>query len=258
MALETSIARPDLATPRRLYLAGYWDAALELLPAGAAPGAMHAVGAVDDPPAMALAAEILVDRRWWRLDQADEAEAAVARLQASAADPALAWLLCGQLAYTRVLFDLQPGRGDTAAAEESFGLAAEDPRVAGWATMWLGAMTDNLRRDPAKAAVHYADAFRFARDHDDPLLESYAVRHQGAHAHALAGDHAMGVALLRRSLYLRASLGARPHVVAAEAALAEVLGPGEEAAMLRETAVHTARELGLSWLQSSLERDSAG
>jgi hypothetical protein len=68
----------------------------------------------------------------------------------------------------------------------------------------------------------------------------------------------MGVALLRRSLYLRATLGARRHVVAAEAALAEVLGPGEEAATLRETAVLTARELDLSWLQSSLERDSAG
>jgi hypothetical protein len=259
MALETSIARPDLATPRRLYLTGYWDAALELLPAAVvSPGAMDAVEPVDDPAALALAAAILVDRRWWRLDQADAAEAAVGRLQASGADPALAWLLRGQLAYTRVLFDLEPGHGDTAAAEESFALAAEDPRLAGWATMWLGAMTDNLRRDPARAAVHYADAFKFARDHDDPLLESYAVRHQGAHAHALAGDHAMGVALLRRSLYLRATLGARPHVVAAQAALAEVLGPGGEADMLRETAVRTAGELGLSWLESSLERDSAG
>jgi hypothetical protein len=178
MALETSIARPDLATPRRLYLTGYWDAALELLPAVVSPGAMDAVEPVDDPPALALAAEILVDRRWWRLDQADAAEAAVGRLQASGADTALAWLLRGQLAYTRVLFGLEPGHGDTAAAEESFALAGEDPRLAGWATMWLGAMTDNLRRDPARAAVHYADAFRFARDHDDPLLESYAVRHQ--------------------------------------------------------------------------------
>ena len=47
---------------------------------------------------------------------------------------------------------------------------------------------------------------------------------------------------------LRAALGARPHTAAAAATLLA----GAEAGQLRETARLTARELGLTWLLSTL------
>jgi hypothetical protein len=61
------------------------------------------------------------------------------------------------------------------------------------------------------------------------------------------------VELLRRSLHLRASVGAVPQVAAAQAALAEALPPGAERSTLLEVALATARELELTWLRKGLE-----
>jgi len=57
------------------------------------------------------------------------------------------------------------------------------------------------------------------------------------------------VVLARRSLQLRAACGARPHVAAAQALLADALGETEEAAELRSILARTADELDLAWLK---------
>ena len=76
------------------------------------------------------------------------------------------------------------------------------------------------------------------------------ARHIGGQL--LERDRVRGIAQLRRSYHLRASLGARPQTAAAALTLAGELPPGTEADQLREAAALTARELGLTWLLRAL------
>ncbi|MFC4585947.1 hypothetical protein [Sphaerisporangium corydalis] len=127
---------------------------------------------------------------------------------------------------------------------------ARQSDLAGWGRFWLGALADNVAKDPASAAEHYAAAA--VHTPGDHLLESYVARHQGFHL--LRSDHAEAVTLLRRSYVLRSALGARPQTAAAAAALADVLPAGREGRDLREAALLTARDLELSWLLAHLRR----
>src|SRR5262245_7564679 len=67
-------------------------------------------------PSATLRADILVDRHWWCLDRAAEAQQAVTGLAQDHSSSALAALLGAQLRYTRALFGTQfdfhpdPGR----------------------------------------------------------------------------------------------------------------------------------------------------
>jgi hypothetical protein len=221
----------------RLKRCGLWDEALAILPPGAA----------------ALRAEVLADRFWWRLDGQAEAEQAVAALHEE--DGLLAAFLDSQLAYTRLLFDRSPRPGDPARARDGFDSAARDRRLAGWGLFWRGVTADLLEKDEAAAAGFYARALAAALRDADPLLESYALRHQGAHAVESDADRETGLDLLRRSYHLRAALGARPQTAAAAATLAEALPPeSTERGHLLQTAAATARELNLTWLKSALDR----
>jgi hypothetical protein len=221
-----------LDVARALQRVGRWDEALAVVP----------------PGELAARAEILTDRFWWRLDDPAEAESAIVDLASH--DRVLSGFYGAQLGYTRLLFQLSPRAGDLDQTRDGFAAAARDPRLDGWGTFWLGTMADNIDHDPEAAARYYATALCLSHGHDDPLLESYAVRHQGDHA--LASDEGLGLHLLRRSYYLRATLGARPQTAAAAVTLAEALAPGQEADQLRETAGITARELGLTWLLRGL------
>jgi hypothetical protein len=228
-----------ITVARLLQRLGHWDDALTVL-ADRCPGAAG------------VRAEILVDRFWWRLDQAGPARDAVAALEPE--DPVLAAFLAAQLAYARLVFGLDPGPDDRALAYEGFTTAASDDRLTGWATFWLGVLADNVDTDPRAAGARYERALAMARDARDALLESYAVRHQGAQlleAGPQAGREA-GLGLLRRSYYLRAALGARPQTAAAAATLADALPAGAEAGELRSAAALTARELRLTWLLDAL------
>ena len=227
----TNDRAPDAA--RALLRAGRWDEALAVLPAGQ----------------RAARAEILADRFWWQHRDPDEAEAAIAELASD--DVVLAGFYRAQLGYTRLLFQLGPRPGDLDLTRDDFTAAARDPRLDGWGAFWLGTLADTIDHDPATAAGCYARALAGARQHDDALLESYAVRHQGGHAMD-ANDTGRGLSLLRRSYHLRAALGARPQTAAAALTLADALAPGEEADLLREAAARTARELGLAWLLAGL------
>ncbi|MEU6505166.1 hypothetical protein [Streptomyces sp. NPDC046942] len=220
------------AVARILHRAGRWDEAWAALP----------------EDALAERAEILVDRYWWRLDGAAAAQDAVGALRPY--DPVLAGYLDAQVRYTRLLFNLDPLPEDLPQAREDFTAATADARLAGWAAFWLGVIADNVDGDPGAAGPSYRKALEQAREQGDALLESYAVRHIGAHM--LEQDREQGIAQLRRSYHLRAALGARPQTAAAALTLAGELPTGAEADQLRETAGLTARELGLTWLLRSL------
>lgn len=228
----TYILNGGTAVARMLHRMGRWDEALAALPADA----------------VAERAEILVDSFWWRLNGSAAAEEAVDALLQS--EPVLAGYLGSQIRYTRLLFGLSPLPDDLQRARQGFAAARADARLAGWAAFWLGVLADNIDEDPHTAGAAYQQALEHAREQGDVLLESYAARHIGAHL--LEQDREQGIAHLRRSYHLRASLGARPQTAAAAFLLAGKLPPGAEADQLREAAGLTARELGLTWLLRAL------
>lgn len=233
MTMNTNyIARSAATAAESLKRAGRWDLALDL------PAARTT----------ALRAEILTDRFFWRLDDPAEAETAVAAL--SEEDPARGGFYDAQLAYTRLLFDLDPRPGDEERVRAGFAAASGDERLAGWATFWTGIVTEKFDGAPEQAKASYTEALDSAVQDEDLLLESYAIRHLGALA--LESGDASGLDDLRRSYHLRAALGARPQTAAAAATYAAELPPGPEADELNRLAARTARELGLTWLAKSL------
>jgi hypothetical protein len=237
-AYPGDLTDPALAPAWHLRRAGQWDLALAVLgPAGA--GSAGAGGTA----AAALRAEILVDRHAWQLDPPGEALAAVEAL--TPADPVLAGYLAAQLEYWRQVFS--PGAaGATADLPAAFGAAAADPRIGGWAALFQALARLYLAGDPAAAAAGFDRVLAAARAAGDALLESYAVRHQAELAQD--ADPGRAAALARRSLALRAALGARPQCAAAQAMLADLIPDGPEARELRQLATQTAAELGLTWL----------
>lgn len=217
---------------RSLKRAGLWDLALEV------PGA----------DSTALRAEILTDSFWWRLEESAEAEAAVAALLEK--DPLLGMFYDAQIAYTRVLFGVDPRPDDGQRARAGFSAAADDERLAHWATFWLGVVADHVDHTPEQSTEHYTQALDGALKDEDLMLESYAIRHLGGQA--MENGDMTGLDLLRRSYHLRAALGARPQTAAAAATLASSLPPGTEAEQLKKIAAGTARELRLTWLIKAL------
>ena len=215
---------------RCLQLLGEWDAALAVLRPDADPE---------------LRAEILVDRWFFQIDGHDEAEKAVAAL-----DPAspTAQLLLARLAYSRLLFRRDPRADDRAAAEAGYRAAAEsgDEKLRAWARFHWGVLLDLIDRDQTGALPHYEAALEVALKTGDSYLESYVIRHL-----AQQKEPAERIPMLRRSLHLRAALGARPQTLAAQAALAYNLPEDDpERALLMQTFRAGAEELRIGWLLS--------
>jgi hypothetical protein len=221
-----------LPAVRALHRSGEWDFALAELE----PGEEHGE----------LRAEILIDRFFWQGGEPGPAQSAVAALDHESIGFRY---LAARLAYTRILFGREPRPDDAQVALAGYQAAAEHPELAGWGEFHLGVLSDKLRHDPAAARAHYARAAELCAD--DLLLESYVLRHKAGHL-AEAGDKDAAVLLLRRSLYLRSTLGYRPQVAAAQATLAEALPEGPERDALQFAAAVTAEDLGLTWLQGAL------
>ncbi|MFJ3899331.1 hypothetical protein [Streptomyces sp. NPDC090083] len=220
----------DAYMARRLHLLGEWDAALSVLEPDTEPE---------------LRAEIAVDRWFFRNEGHDEAEKAVAVL--APASPA-AQLLMARLAYSRLLFGHEPRADDRAAAEAGYRAVAEngDERTRGWAEYHWAVLLDNIDEDAAGAVPRYRVALEIAVKTGDDYFESYVIRHLAPHM-----EPAMRMAMLRRSLHLRAALGARPQTIASQALLADNLPEGDpERAELTRVFRSGAEELGIGWLLS--------
>jgi hypothetical protein len=218
----------DTYVARRLHLLGEWDAALAVLGPDAEPE---------------LRAEIAVDRWFFQIEGHEEAEKAVAAL-----DPAspTAQLLTARLAYSRLLFQRDPRADDRAVAEAGYRAAAQsrDEKQRGWAEYHWGVLLDNIDEDAAGALARYETALEIATKSCDGYFESYIIRHL-----AHLKEPAERIAMLRRSLHLRAALGARPQTIAAQAALAEDLPEDDpERAELIRTFRPGAEELRIGWL----------
>jgi len=221
----------DAYVARCLHLLGEWDAALAALKPDADPE---------------LRAEILVDRWFFQIDGLAEAEEAVAALDPSSPT---AQLLTARLAYSRMLFRREPRADDRAAAEAGYRAAVESgsEKLRGWARFHWGVLLDLIDKDPARALPHYEAALEIAVKTGDAYLESYVIRHLSQQK-----EPAERIPMLRRSLHLRASLGARPQTLAAQAALAYNLPEDDpERAALMETFRAGAEELRIGWLLSS-------
>ncbi|MFC8080554.1 hypothetical protein ACFUN8_34060 [Streptomyces sp. NPDC057307] len=220
----------DTYVARRLHMLGEWDAALTVL------------GPDTEPE---LRAEIAVDRWFFRIEGHEEAEKAVAAL-----DPVspTAHLLTARLAYSRLLFRRDPRADDRAAAEAGYRAAAEggDEMTRGWAEYHWAVLLDNIDEDAAGALPRYETALEIATRSGDGYFESYIIRHLAPHK-----EPAERIAMLRRSLHLRAALGARPQTVAAQAILADNLPENDpERAELIRTFRPGAEELRIGWLLS--------
>lgn len=218
----------DTYIARRLHLLGEWDAALATL------------GPDADPE---LRAEIAVDRWFFQIEHHDEAEKAVAAL-----DPAspTAQLLTARMAYSRLLFRHHPRADDRAVAEAGYraAVATGNEKQRGWAEYHWGVLLDNIDDDADGALQRYETALDIATKTNDGYFESYIIRHL-----AHLKDPTERIAMLRRSLHLRAALGARPQTIAAQAALAEDLPPDDpERAELTRTFHPAAKDLRIAWL----------
>jgi hypothetical protein len=217
MHYATYLADPALAPAVHLMRAGQWDMALKFL------GDSNAD----------LRAEITADRFMWQLGSID--------MQViNAASPELATVLTARISYWHKLFELEGGPDVDEAAVYS-------ATPGGWAAFWHAVVQDNLHENAELAKAEYARARDLAID--DPFLESYVIRHQGYHL--LDTDREAGLTMLRRSLQLRAALGARPQTAAAQLALASALGDDDpEANDLRAIAWATAEELDMPKLKA--------
>lgn len=220
----------DTYIARRLQMLGEWDTALAVL------------GPDADPE---LRAEIAVDRWFFRIEGHEEAEKAVAAL-----DPAspTAHLLTARLAYSRLLFGREPRADDRAVAEAGYRAAIEsgDEETRAWAEYHWAVLLDNIDEDPAGALPLYESSLDVATKSGDGYFESYIIRHLAPHK-----EPAERMAMLRRSLNLRAALGARPQAIAAQALLAENLPEGDpERTELMRMVRPGAEELHIGWLLS--------
>ncbi|MFD8815460.1 hypothetical protein ACFV23_29190, partial [Streptomyces sp. NPDC059627] len=100
--------------------------------------------------------------------------------------------------------------------------------------------------DPAGAVPRYETALKIATRSGDGYFESYIIRHLAPHK-----EPAERMAMLRRSLHLRAALGARPQTIASQALLADNLPEDDpERAELMRTFRPGAEELRIGWLRS--------
>ncbi|GGM71988.1 hypothetical protein ACFFX1_27825 [Dactylosporangium sucinum] len=200
-----------VAAARALSLAGRWPVAAGLLRASGS----------EDPRILLAAAEVAVEGDWF--SGTADASAAIAKLPGDGWD---ARFLALRDVYRRNLrHPGEPAPADASAAtatwlrQEAQALldAAQDVTCRGWASMYLGLISDNILEDRAAAPGHYEAAL--AASGDDPLLRREALRHLGDHDHE-AGDHDLALERWRDATATGAAAGNVPGTLSQQLLLA--------------------------------------
>ncbi|MER6960051.1 hypothetical protein [Streptomyces sp. NPDC000618] len=107
---------------------------------------------------------------------------------------------------------------------------APDDRRRGWATLYLGLITDNHFAERTAAPVHYEAALRAGEAGADDLLAREALRHLGDHDHD-CGDRTRALDRWRRATALGARAGTVPGTLSQQLLLAVLArGAGDEPA----------------------------
>ena len=112
---------------------------------------------------------------------------------------------------------------ELALFERSLELAREagDRRLEGWARFWIGIVHQVVREESDASLPHFEFAYEVAKEHDDNLLQSYAIRHLGFAWHE-AGQREEGLRALEESVELRRAEGFLPGVAAGLLTLGEI------------------------------------
>jgi tetratricopeptide (TPR) repeat protein len=251
--METTVpeaeAGPVLAAARALILAGRWEAADQLL-------ASTRTADPAERAEVALAqAQVAVELRQWRGagDPAAALEAATA-LSAAGGSPQTAFDLDLLRLFSDYWAELMPGGG----VPPHFGPAGRDPRVldelrdragrltaaapggrrTARAAFYAGLIADNLRGEPDRAGVLFAQALAACQPGEDDDYAAEALRHLGGCAQE-AGDLPLARQRWERSAELAQRAGWLPLVLAQFALLAELArdtgGQAEAGVLARET-----------------------
>ncbi|MFJ3305374.1 hypothetical protein ACIPSA_20065 [Streptomyces sp. NPDC086549] len=233
-----------LAAARELRIAGRWERAFRLLDSAAST----------EPSARARiardAAEVALERDWF----AGTDTAAERITEAEKEFPDGDWdvdLLRLRHTYGRLLLvdgtlSLGPAGKDPEALAALLDRARElhetapDEGRRGWASMYLGLITDNHFADQAAAPAHYAAALRAGEAGPDDLLAREALRHLGGHDHD-TGNHDRALDRWRRATALGARAGTVPGTLSQQMLLAMLARDAGDEAGARALATEIAR-----------------
>ncbi|MGW7402710.1 hypothetical protein ACWGI9_03020 [Streptomyces sp. NPDC054833] len=253
-----------LAAARELRLAGRWERAARLLDSAA----------VTEPAArtrIALAtAEVALERDWFTGTDTAAERITEAEKVVPDGDWDMAFLRLrrdyGRLLLVGGVLSLGPAGKDpeslTALREGARALHehAPDEVRRGWASMYLGLITDNHFADRAAAPAHYTAALRAAEAGPDDLLAREALRHLGDHDHD-AGDHDLALDRWRRATALGARAGTVPGTLSQQmllAVLARDTGDEAGACALATEIARWAEAIGAGRLQAQATAFLAG
>ncbi|MFF4544982.1 hypothetical protein ACFY1J_12165 [Streptomyces sp. NPDC001406] len=253
-----------LAAARELRLAGRWERAALLLDSAA----------VTEPAARArialAAAEVALERDWFAGTDTAAEHITEAKKVVPDGDWDMAFLQLrrdyGRLLLVGGVLSLGPAGKDpeslTALVEGARALheRAPDEVRRGWASMYLGLITDNHFADRAAAPAHYTAALRAAEAGPDDLLAREALRHLGDHDHD-AGDHDLALDRWRRATALGARAGTVPGTLSQQmllAVLARDTGDESGACALATEIARWAEAIGAGRLRAQATAFLAG
>ncbi|MFF7546090.1 hypothetical protein ACFZCU_21020 [Streptomyces canus] len=253
-----------LSSARELSLAGRWGRALRLLDATICDTA-------GDRARLALAAaEVALQSDWFGGTDLTAGRAGHAEKMSPGADWDLAFVRLRHN-YFRLLRcegTFRPGpEGKDPEALAGLRRDAHDLREdapdevrRGWASMYLGLITDNLFAERTAAPAHYEAALGAGESGGDDLLVREALRHLGDHDHD-AGDHDGALERWRRATALGARAGMVPGVLTQQMLLAvHARDTGDEAgatALAREIA-RWAKAIGADHVHAQVAGFLAG
>ncbi|MEU6142950.1 hypothetical protein ABZ848_21595 [Streptomyces sp. NPDC047081] len=247
-ASRTSVDLDELiASARELSLAARWPRALALLDS-------TAVTESADRARLALAAaEVALESDWFAGTDLTPARVGAAAQLLPEDDWDLGFARLRHTYFGLLRIDgtvcFGPDGKDpealAAVRREVYALRDRSPDVVrgGWASMYLGLITDNHFGEGDAAAAHYTAALEAGESGADPLLAREALRHLGGHAHA-TGDQDRALERWRRATELGAGAGNLPGTLSQQLLLAMLARDTGDEPGARALATEVARWAG--------------